>query len=140
MVLKKLKNIKDVLIGRVNETITLGNDEGVIRQEKVDYIELEPKIEEDNKTAHLLVKYFILSDFADIKPVIDSLREGYTIAIVKYKPLGNKDSTELKRAISKIKRTIEAINGELMGMEDGWLVAVPQFVSIAKGKSEESSM
>jgi len=78
----------------------------------------------------LLVKYFILSDFADIKPVIDSLREGYTIAIVKYKPLGNKDSTELKRAISKIKRTIEAINGELMGMEDGWLVAVPQFFKL----------
>ncbi len=137
MVLKKIKEIKNVLVGRVNETISLSDDEGVIKQERVDYIELEPKIEDDNKTAHLFVKYFILSDFADIKPIIDSLREGYTIAIVKYKPLGNKDSTELKRAISKIKRTVEAINGELMGMEDGWLVAVPQFVSISKSAQKE---
>ena len=56
---------------------------------------------------------------------------------MKFKPLHDKDTTELKRAISKIKKTVEAINGDVLGMDDGWLLAVPQFVRIAKGKPNE---
>jgi SepF-like predicted cell division protein (DUF552 family) len=101
---------------------------------KEEFIELEPD-EMRKKAAKIFVKYFILTDFADIKPVIDSLREGYTIALLKIKPLKDKDMNELKRAISKVKRTCEAIDGEIVGIDEDWIIAVPNFIEVYKGET-----
>ncbi len=111
----------------------------VIKKEnEEEFIELEPD-QMRNKTAKVFVKYFILTDFADIKPVIDSLREGYTIALIKIKPLKDKDMNELKRAISKVKRTCEAIDGEIVGIDEDWIVAVPNFIEVYKGENGEDA-
>lgn len=101
---------------------------------KEEFIELEPD-EARKKAAKIFVKYFILTDFADIKPVIDSLREGYTIALLKIKPLKDKDMNELKRAISKVKRTCEAIDGEIVGIDEDWIIAVPNFIEVYRGET-----
>ena len=110
----------------------------VIKKEgnEEEFIELEPETMH-SKSAKVFVKYFILTDFADIKPVIDSLREGYTIALIKIKPLKDKDMNELKRAISKVKRTCEAIDGEIVGIDEDWIIAVPNFIEVYKGESGE---
>ncbi|MCD6547233.1 MAG: cell division protein SepF [Nanoarchaeota archaeon] len=123
----KLKEFLDKLTGKV-----------VIKKEPSDeeYIELEPE-EMSSKSAKIFVKYFVLTDFADIKPVIDSLREGYTIALIKIKPLKDKDMNELKRAVNKVKRTCEAIDGTIVGIDEDWIVAVPNFVEVFKGESSE---
>jgi SepF-like predicted cell division protein (DUF552 family) len=49
--------------------------------------------------------------------------------------LRNKDPDELKRAIDKIKKTIEAIDGELVGFHENWILAAPKNVHIHKGKN-----
>jgi len=138
MVIKKLKEIKDSILGRVNETIQISvsgeKEASAPEYSSEDYIELDSKPLSD-ASAKILVKYFILTDFPDIKPVIDSLREGYTVALIKIKPLRDKDMTDLKRAISKIKKTVEAIEGDLVGIDEDWIVAVPRFVSIYKGEN-----
>jgi SepF-like predicted cell division protein (DUF552 family) len=105
---------------------------------KEDFIELEPD-EARKKAAKIFVKYFILTDFADIKPVIDALREGYTIALLKIKPLKDKDMNELKRAISKVKRTCEAIDGEIVGIDEDWIIAVPNFIEVYRGETAAES-
>ncbi|MCD6576066.1 MAG: cell division protein SepF [Nanoarchaeota archaeon] len=111
----------------------------VIKKEnEEEFIELEPD-EMHKKTAKVFVKYFILTDFADIKPVIDALREGYTIALIKIKPLKDKDMNELKRAINKVKRTCEAIDGEIVGIDEDWIIAVPNFIEVYKGESGEEA-
>ncbi|MBR9678435.1 MAG: cell division protein SepF [Nanoarchaeota archaeon] len=98
-----------------------------------DYIEINS--EDMNKsTAKIMLKYFTLNDFSDVKPVLDALRAGYTIGLIKISPLKEKDISELKRAVSKIKKTCYALEGELIGIDQNWLVAVPSYVSVYREK------
>jgi len=121
---KKIIEIKNSLFGKKK-------DEDYV--EPQDYIEISPN--SDEKRAKIMVKYFVLTDFADIKPVIDSIRSGYTIAFIKIKPLKDKDITELKRGLDKIKKTVEVINGDLIGIEEDYIIATPGFASVARGDS-----
>ena len=127
--MSKFKDFISKLTGKIVIKNESGNEE---------FLELEPD-EMHKKSAKIFVKYFILTDFSDIKPVIDSLREGYTIALLKIKPLKDKDMNELKRAINKIKRTCEAIDGEIVGIDEDWIIAVPNFIEVYKGEGSEES-
>ena len=79
----------------------------------------------------------MIEDFEDIKPILDSLREGYTIALVNIRPLKDKDLIELKRAINKLKKTCDAIEGDIAGFGEDYLVAVPSFAEIYRSKETE---
>ena len=85
-----------------------------------------------------MVRPFIIEDFADIKPALDALREGYTIALVNIKPLKDRDIVELKRAINKLKKTTDAIDGDIAGFGDDWIVVTPSFASVFRNKSTEN--
>lgn len=128
MVRKHLREIKESLFDKKRKTISVENEP--------DYIELEPDAYAD-RTARIYVKYFVLTDYADIKPILDSIREGYTIAMVRISPLKHKDMLELKRAINKIKNTMDAIDGTVVGVDEEYIVAVPGFVEVVRGESEE---
>lgn len=94
-----------------------------------DYVELDSEVKAGPKS-RIIVKPFIVEDFVDIKPALDSLREGYTIALINIKPLKEKDMVELKRAVSKIRKTCEVIDGDVAGFGEDWLVATPSFAGI----------
>jgi len=94
-----------------------------------DYVEIDTKSAIGPKTK-VIVRPFVVNDFADIKPALDSLREGYTIALINIKPLRDKDLVELKRAINKIKKTCEAIEGDIAGFGEDWIVVTPSFASV----------
>jgi len=96
------------------------------------YVELENDGEPGK--SKVLVRPFMLDDFDDVKPILDSLREGYTIALVNIRPLKDKDLVELKRAINKLKKTADAIEGEIAGFGDDYLVVTPSFASIYRSK------
>lgn len=104
-----------------------GSDDYEVPMESSDYIQVEP---ERSSSSKVLVRPFILEDFEDIKPVIDSLREGYTIALVNIRPLRDRDLVELKRAINKLKKTCDAVEGDIAGFGDDWIAAVPSFAGI----------
>ena len=76
------------------------------------------------------VRPFVLEDFAGTKAVLDSLREGYTIALVNIKPLKDADIVELKRAINKLKKTCDAIDGDIAGFGEDWICVTPSFAHI----------
>ncbi len=61
------------------------DDDENVRAED-DYVELNTEGER-GKNSRIIVRPFVLQDFSDIKLVLDSLREGYTIALVNIKPL-----------------------------------------------------
>ena len=102
------------------------------------FIEIKPE-DVKPRTNKIMLKHFVLNDFSDVKPVLDSLREGYTIALIKVKPLREKSISDLKRAIFKIKRTCEAIDGDVMGVDQNLILAVPSYVSIHKESSSQRS-
>ena len=96
------------------------------------YVELEN--DSELSKSKVLVRPFQLEEFDDVKPVLDCLHEGYTIALVNIKPLKEKDLIELKRAINKMKKTTDAIEGEIAGFGDDFLVVTPSFASIYRSK------
>ena len=90
-----------------------------------------PSKDEQSK---VLVRPFVIEEFEDIKEILDVLREGSTIALVNIKPLKDKDLVELKRAVSKLRKTCEAIEGDIAGFGEDYVVAVPYFASIHRNK------
>ena len=94
-----------------------------------DYVEIDVGREEpDNKVS---VKIFSLKQYEDVSRILDALREGFTIAIVDFKILKKKDPIELKRAVSKIKKTVDALEGTIAG-HDNIVIATPSFAKIYK--------
>ena len=94
-----------------------------------DYVELGIDTGAHRKSK-ITVRPFTIDDFADIKPVLDCLREGYTVALVNIRQLKEKDIIELKRAVNKLKKTCDAIDGDIAGFGEDWIVATPSFASV----------
>ena len=94
-----------------------------------DYIEidLDQGVERKEK---IKVRPFVLRKYEDVNEILNSLREGYTIAIVDIKPLKTKDIIELKRAVSKIKKTVDALEGSIAGFGENTILATPDFAEI----------
>ena len=103
------------------------------------YVEVENSSNREDRSK-VLVRPFVMEEFEDIKDILDILREGSTIALINIKPLKDKDLVELKRAITKLRKTCEAIDGDIAGFGEDYVVAVPYFARIhrsAKPKDEE---
>jgi len=100
-----------------------------------DYVEISPNPVSKDGKAKVVVRPFIVEDFADIKPALDALREGYTVALINIRPLKDKDLVELKRAVSKLKKTCEAIEGDIAGFGEDWIVVTPSFAQIYRGNT-----
>ncbi len=115
---------------KIKETIGSPSYEEEVDREG--YVELDT--ENEDVKSKILVRPFTINDFEDIKPILDSLREGYTIALINIKPLKDKDLIELKRAINKLKKTTDAIEGEIAGFGEDYIVVTPSFAKIYKGK------
>ena len=99
-------------------------------EEEPEYIEID--LGKEAKKAKVLVRPFVLKTFEDVGPILNALRDGYTIAIIDIKPLRSKDIIELKRAISKIKKTADALEGSIAGFGENVIIATPPFADIHK--------
>ena len=116
MVFKKIKNAFS----------SSGNDEFLGDE----YLEID--LEQEKKDNKVLVKLFSLKDYDDANNILNVLREGYTIAIIDIKTLKKKDPIELKRAISKIKKTADALEGHIAGFGETTVIVTPSFAKIEK--------
>ena len=98
------------------------------------YVEVANSSNKEDKRK-VTVCPFVMEEFEDIKEVLDVLREGTTIALINIRPLKEKDLVELKRAISKLRKTCEAIEGDIAGFGEDYVVAVPYFAKIHRQNS-----
>jgi len=115
MVFKKIK--KALLSNPLNET----SDE---------YIEID--LETERKENKVLVKLFSLRKYEEVTDILNALREGHVIAIIDIKLLRKKDPIELKRAVAKIKKTVNALEGSIAGFGENTIIATPSFAKIEK--------
>lgn len=121
---------KPKFLDNISKMFRGGGDIGI----EVDdgYVELE--VNNKDSKAKINIRPFRLEKFEDIKAVIDAIREGYTIAIINIAPLKDKDRLALKRAIEKLKKTLEANNGDIAGFGEDFLVATPSFATVYREK------
>jgi SepF-like predicted cell division protein (DUF552 family) len=115
--------LKDKVMGAAEEENDYLDDFGE------DYLEIDQNAMQDKKSK-VMVKPFVIREFSDVKPVLDALREGYTISLVNIRPLKDKDLIELKRVVNKLKKTCDAIEGDIAGFGEDWVVATPSFASV----------
>lgn len=113
-------------------------DEDSVEQSD-EYVELDTSRNSEGGQK-ILVKPFVLDDFTDIKPILDALREGNTICLVNIRPLKEKDLIELKRAINKLKKTTDAIEGDIAGFSDDYIVITPSFAQIYRSKGSTAEI
>lgn len=113
MVVEKLKKLKE----RIEK-----KEEG--------FVEVETGFEEEGKVN---VKIDTLKDYSDVDRILQFLREGNVI-FLRIKDLRTKDINELKRAVEKLKKTCTAMNGDMVGVEEDFLVITPKFARIYRGK------
>ena len=95
-----------------------------------EYLEID--LGQEKKDRKILVRLFNLKQYEDVNQILNALREGYTIAVIDIKVLKQKDSIELKRAVSKIKKTVEALEGTIGGFGENIVIATPSFAVIHK--------
>lgn len=128
-------------LSRLKERLGFGSSNSYYEEDfsnTGDYVEVETgKEAQAAKKSKIMVKPFVIEDFADVKDTLDALRDGYTIALVNIKPLREKDIIELKRAINKIKKTCDAIEGDIAGFGEDWIVVTPSFAEIYRNTQTE---
>jgi len=99
-----------------------------------DYLEID--LGQEEKEKKVLIKLFVLKDYEEVNEILNALREGYTIAIINIKVLRKKDPIELKRAVSKIKKTTDALEGSIAGFGENTIIVTPSFARIHKDVSK----
>jgi SepF-like predicted cell division protein (DUF552 family) len=106
------------------------DEEEVYQSAGEDYVEVASQNSHEEVKSKVVVRPFVMEEFEDIKDILDVLRGGSTIALINIKPLKDKDIVELKRAISKLRKTCEAIDGDIAGFGEDYVVAAPYFARI----------
>ncbi len=97
-----------------------------------DYVEMDLSQKAERKE-RIKIRPFTLKKYDDINEILAALREGYTIAFIDIRTLKSKDIIELKRAVSKIKKTVDAMEGTIAGFGDHALIAAPEFAEVYRG-------
>lgn len=120
---------------KLKERMVVPESQDISETKGDEYVELSEEGTGEEK-AKITIRPYVIEDFEHIKPILDALRDGKTVALINIKPLKDKDLVELKRAINKLKNTCDAIEGDIAGFGEDWIAAVPSFAHIYRGKKE----
>ena len=122
-------------LSKIKEKLGTGSSSEMFEEAEHGYVELGTESSIDSG-AKLMVRPFVIEEFEQIKPILDALRERNpaTIALINIKPLKDKDLVELKRAINKLKKTCDALEGDIAGFGENWIAAVPKGAYIYRGQ------
>lgn len=101
-----------------------------------DFVELDAEIAEGSKKA--VIRAETLQEFDDIEGVQEHLRNDH-IVWINIGPLKSRDMTNLKRAVKRLKKTIKAIDGDMAGVDEDWIVACPSYAEIERSTKKKGS-
>ena len=100
-------------------------------EEGPEFVEFgEEAFKEEGK---LNVRIETLKDFPDVERIQQLVREG-NVVFLKIKDLRQKDINELKKSVDKLRRTCMAMDGDIVGVDEDFLIVTPSFAKIYRGK------
>ena len=116
-----------MVLGKIMEKIKIPKNEA-----DEEFVELdEGSMNKENKIG---VRIEILKDFIDTERIQSLVRDG-NVVFLKIRDLRNKDVTELKRSVEKLKKTCIAMNGDIAGVDEDFLVLTPKFAKVYRGQA-----
>jgi SepF-like predicted cell division protein (DUF552 family) len=106
-----------------------GKDESLGREE--DFVELDHS--DTEKRATTIVRIEELEDFKDVDVIQKLVRNG-NIVFLKIKAMRDKNLGELKRSVQKLQKSAMAMDGDIVGVDDNFLVLCPQNARVFRGE------
>ena len=101
------------------------------KEEGDEFLEIDENAgKEDMKVT---VRIETLADYADTDRIQELLRAG-SVIFLKVRDLRAKDVAEFKRAVEKLKKTVSANDGDIVGLDEDFLVVTPKFATVYRGK------
>ncbi len=101
-------------------------------QKSDEYMELgEDAMRADGKIG---VRIETLENYNDTDRIQQMVREG-NVVFLRIKDLRAKDIAELKRSVDKLRKTCTAMNGDMVGVDEDFLVITPQYAQIYRGRT-----
>ncbi len=85
-----------------------------------EYMQVEQPAEDTGPSVKV-IEIEKMDSYSDSDRIQKKLREG-GIMLVKIRDLRTKDMSELKRAVERVKKTCMAIDGDIAGVGEDWLV------------------
>ena len=95
-----------------------------------EYIELDTEGAE-GLTGKIPIKVDKIDEFSDADRIQRAVRDG-AIVLCKIKSLKEKDISELKRAIEKLRKTCIALNGDIAGIDEDFIIICPSFAHVTR--------
>lgn len=117
----------------VLESIFGKGEESITEDE---YIEIKTE-KEDGGRVNLRIE--TLNDYRDVEGVQRCLREG-NIIFLRIRKLRERDIGELKRSVERLRRTTIAMNGDIIGVDEDYLILTPPNAKIWRGEVEEAKV
>ena len=105
-------------------------DESIVED---DFVELDAQTPDEGK--NVVVKAETLKEIKDVENVQEDLRDD-AIVWVNIQPLKTRDMTKLKRAVKRLKKTVRAVDGEIAGVDEDWIVVTPEYATIERTGEE----
>jgi SepF-like predicted cell division protein (DUF552 family) len=103
---------------------------GIKEMSEEEFIELDTQ-EAQTPSGKVPIRVDKLEDFADTDRIQKIIRDG-SIVLVKIKALRTKDISELKRAIDKLRKTTVAMNGDIAGIDEDFIIVTPAFAHVVR--------
>jgi len=97
-----------------------------------EFLELDHTAFETERKVNIRVE--TLEGYADADRIQSLVREG-NVVFLKIKKLRDRDISELKRAVDKLRKTCMAMSGDIVGVDEDFLIITPQFARIYRGKA-----
>jgi SepF-like predicted cell division protein (DUF552 family) len=97
------------------------------KKEEESYVEVDESKLANKKGINIKIEE--LNSFADTDKIQNIVREG-NVVFLRIKNLRQKDINELKRSVDKLKKTIIANEGDIVGVDEDFLILTPKFVKV----------
>jgi len=102
-------------------------------EEGEEYVDFNKIIEQPKTEGKIVIKIEKLSEYRDAEKIQKEVREG-KIVLAEAEQLKNKDIGELKRAIERIKKTVVAIDGDIVMGPKSILIVCPSSAVVSRAK------
>jgi SepF-like predicted cell division protein (DUF552 family) len=102
------------------------------KKEVEEWVEVSPSAFKGE--AQIGVRIEKLADFADTERIQQLVRGG-SIVFLRVGELRERDVTELKRCVGVLKKTCTAMGGDIVGVDDNFIILTPNFAKIHRGEA-----